>query len=122
MAATRGRAPTTRSSASAATATSSCSRPTPSSRGATGHAYGGLVPFFIDWRGSPHPSGQLPPQLTCVGLTLAHPDAWGLERLLDALGGPPAGVRVERAEAPALTATWRGATGTTSSTGRGGPC
>jgi hypothetical protein len=89
---------------------------------ADGHAYGGLVPFFIDWRDSPHPSGQLPPQLACAGLTLAHPDARGLERLLDALGGLPADVRIEPAAAPALTATWRGATGTTSSTGRGGPC
>jgi len=89
---------------------------------ADGHPYGGLLPFFIDWQGSPHPSGQLAPQLSCAGLTLAHPDPAGLRGALDALGGPPGEVRIERAEAPGLTAAWLGATGKTSSTGRGGPC
>jgi hypothetical protein len=89
---------------------------------ADGHPYAGMLPFFIDWRGSPHPSEQLAPQLAWEGLTLAHPDARGLGRLLAAFGGPPAGVRVEPADAPVLTATWRGATAATSTTGRGGPC
>jgi len=89
---------------------------------ADGHPYGGLLPFFIDWQGSPHPSGQLAPQLSCAGLTLAHPDPEGLRGALDALGALPADVRIERADAPALTATWLGTTGATSSTGRGGPC
>jgi hypothetical protein len=87
-----------------------------------GHPYGGLVPFFIDWQGSPHPSAQLAPQLACAGLTLAHPDPEGLRAALDALGGVPADVRIEPAAAPALTAAWLGATGATASTGRGGPC
>jgi hypothetical protein len=86
------------------------------------HPYAGLLPFFIDWQGSPHPSGQLAPQLACAGLTLAHPDPAGLRGALDALGGLPADVRIEGAAAPGLAATWLGATGTTSSTGRGGPC
>ena len=89
---------------------------------ADGHPYGGLLPFFIDWQGSPHPSGQLAPQLACTGLVLAHPDPAGLRGALDALGAVPADVRIERADAPALTATWLGSTGATSSTGRGGPC
>jgi hypothetical protein len=89
---------------------------------ADGHPYGGLLPFFIDWQGSPHPSGQLAPQLACAGLALAHPDPEGLRGALDALGGVPADVRIEPAAAPALTATWLGPTGATASTGRGGPC
>ncbi len=89
---------------------------------ADGHPYGGLLPFFIDWMGSPHPSGQLAPQLACTGLALAHPDPEGLRQALDALGGRPADVRIEPAAAPALTATWLGSTGATSSTGRGGSC
>lgn len=86
---------------------------------AEGHPYGGLLPFFIDWQGSPHPSATLPGGPTCDGLRLAHPDADGLRRLLDAVGALPADVRVEHGDAPRLAATWRGPTGVRTSQGRG---
>ena len=75
---------------------------------ADGHPYGGLLPFFIDWRGSPHPSAALPDGLTCDGLRLAHPDADGLRALLADIGRMPEEVRVQAGEAPELQVAWRG--------------
>jgi len=85
-----------------------------------GHPYGGLVPFFIDWQGSPHPSAALPPLLACAGLSLVHPDAAGLGALLAALGELPDEVRVEPGAAPRLRAAWCGPMGERASEGRGG--
>jgi hypothetical protein len=84
-----------------------------------GHPFGGLVPFFIDWRGSPHPSPGLPAGLACEGLRLAHPDAIGLRALLDGLGGLPEGVSVAGGVEAALRASWRGPRGAGSWRGRG---
>ena len=86
-----------------------------------GHRFGGLVPFFIDWGGSPHPSATSGGALAWGGMTLEHPDAARLRTLLDALGGVPDGVRVAPGAAPRLVATWRGPRGDDVWSGRGGP-
>ena len=86
-----------------------------------GHAFGGLVPFFIDWGASAHPSEALGAPLAFRSLTLEHPDAARLAALLAALGGVPDGVRVAPAVAPRLVAAWRGPRGDDVWDGRGGP-
>ncbi|MFN2322625.1 MAG: VOC family protein [Trueperaceae bacterium] len=86
-----------------------------------GHAFGGSVPFFIDWGGSAHPSGALGAPLDWRSLRLEHPDAARLAALLGALGGVPDGVRVEPGTAPRLVAAWRGPGGDDVWDGRGGP-
>jgi hypothetical protein len=83
------------------------------------HPYGGLVPFFIDWRGSPHPSAALPDGLVCDGLRLAHPDAAGLRTLLSDLGALAGEVDVAAGDAPELAAGWRGPAGAGTWRGRG---
>ncbi len=86
-----------------------------------GHAFGGLVPFFIDWGASAHPSEALGAPLAWRSLTLEHPDAARLAALLEALGGVPDGVRVAPAAAPRLVAAWSGPCGDDVWEGRGGP-
>ena len=86
-----------------------------------GHAFGGLVPFFIDWGGSAHPSVALGAPLEARALTLEHPDAACLAALLEALGGVPDGVWVTPAAAPRLVAAWSGPRGEDVWVGRGGP-
>lgn len=85
-----------------------------------GHGFGSLVPFFIDWRGSPHPSAALAADLRDPRLLLRHPDAAGLDALLQALGGLPAEATVVAAPRPGLEATWTGARGADRWTGTGG--
>jgi hypothetical protein len=70
-----------------------------------GHPFADLVPFFIDWLGTPHPSASLAGGLRVRALTLAHPDADGLVGLLRRLGGLPAPVDVVAAPHPARHAT-----------------
>ncbi|MDT3681893.1 MAG: VOC family protein [Trueperaceae bacterium] len=53
----------------------------------TGHPYGGHFPFFIDWRGSAHPSAALRAGLRLTALWLEHPDAAGLAKLLREVAG-----------------------------------
>jgi len=55
---------------------------------AGGHDYGSLFPFFIHWRGTPHPSLDLMPVATLEGLKLASPHARSLRRLLGNLDVP----------------------------------
>ncbi len=52
----------------------------------TGHAYGPLVPFFIDWGDSPHPADDVQDDCRLSHLALTHPEAWSLRPLLEKLG------------------------------------
>lgn len=51
----------------------------------TGHAYGALVPFFVDWGDSPHPADGAEDGCSLSRLRLAHPEAWSLRPLLQRL-------------------------------------
>ena len=46
----------------------------------------GIVPFFIDWGASPHPSRSAPQGATLVALRAEHPDERRVRRMLDVLG------------------------------------
>jgi hypothetical protein len=86
-----------------------------------GHAFGGLLPFFIDWGASAHPSEALGAPLAWRSLTLEHPEAGHLAALIAVLGGVPDEVRVVPGGAPRLVAAWRGPRGEDVWEGRGGP-
>ena len=86
-----------------------------------GHPFGGLVPFFIDWGESPHPSTTLGAPLEWRSLTLEHPDAPRLAAVLEALGGVPEAVRIVPGAAPRLVAEWGSPRGIDVWDGRGGP-
>ena len=62
----------------------------------------GLIPFFIDWGTSPHPSATAPRGATLVGVRAEHPDAERTQKMLDALG---LDLRVQKGSAPAIIAT-----------------
>lgn len=62
----------------------------------------GIVPFFIDWGGSPHPARTAPEGATLIGLRAEHPDERRIERMLESLGLELA---VGHAQHPALVAT-----------------
>ena len=47
---------------------------------------GGLVPFFIDWGDSPHPSESLPQGCELLDLSLRHPHPENVRERLDLLG------------------------------------
>ncbi|NQY96498.1 MAG: VOC family protein [Henriciella sp.] len=47
----------------------------------TQHKYGGLVPFFIDWQDTPHPSATSPAGGAATALTIASPQAERLNQL-----------------------------------------
>jgi hypothetical protein len=48
-------------------------------------AYGGLVPFLIDWGVTPHPTSRGLPRVELVSLTGHHPDPAAVGSALDAL-------------------------------------
>ena len=50
-----------------------------------GHAYGPLVPFFIDWGDNPHPADDAGDDCRLTQLSLSHPEAWSLRPLLEKL-------------------------------------
>src|SRR5262245_2309853 len=59
----------------------------------------GLVPFFIDWGTSPHPSLTAAKGTTLTQLRAEHPDAPRVQKILDALG---LDLKVSQASAPAI--------------------
>src|SRR5262249_1368217 len=61
-----------------------------------------LVPYFIDWGSSPHPSATAATGAHLVGLRAEHPDASRVQQLLDRLG---LGLKVQRGPRPAIIAT-----------------
>jgi len=66
------------------------------------HTFGGLVPFFIDWENTPHPTEALPAGASLAEFRLATPEPDRLQSILDVLS-----VRapLEQAEAPGIRAT-----------------
>lgn len=68
----------------------------------------GLVPFFIDWGRSPHPSQNTPRGASLLNLAFEHPDTAQTERMLQTLGFD---VTVQTAERPALLAVIEGHNG-----------
>jgi hypothetical protein len=68
----------------------------------------GVIPFFIDWGASPHPSGSAPHGATLVDIHVEHPDAAHVRRMLDALD---LGVAVLEAENAAVVAVIDGPRG-----------
>ncbi|RJF94351.1 VOC family protein [Oleomonas cavernae] len=75
--------------------------------GIGGHPFGVLVPFLIDWQGSPHPSLVAPAGLSLVSFSLRSPKSDDVRRLLGALGIEV----VVTAGEPQLSATLRGPKG-----------
>jgi len=69
----------------------------------------GLVPFFIDWGDSPHPSTTAPRAGRLAGLTGYHPDPNAVRRDLGHLG---LSIPVEAHATPHLEATIEGLRGT----------
>jgi hypothetical protein len=62
----------------------------------------GLVPFFIDWGTSPHPSATAARGASLLQVRGEHPDADRVQQLLDALG---LDLRVQKGSSPAIVAT-----------------
>ena len=67
-----------------------------------------LVPYFIDWGASPHPSLTAAPGATLVALRAEHPDAPRVQKMLGAVGLT---LVVGRGPRPSLIATIRGKKG-----------
>ena len=62
----------------------------------------GLVPFFIDWKDSPHPAAAAPAGPVLTSLRAVHPNAAKVMRALSAVG---IDLSVEPGPRPALVAT-----------------
>jgi len=67
-----------------------------------------LMPYFIDWGSSPHPSATAARGASLVSLRAVHPDAARVQAMLDVVG---LGLRVEPGPKPALIATIDGPKG-----------
>ena len=68
----------------------------------------GLIPFFIDWGRTPHPSATAAPGATLVALRAEHPDAARVQAML---GGAGIALDVRPGKSPALIATVTGPRG-----------
>jgi hypothetical protein len=62
-----------------------------------------LIPYFIDWGSSPHPSATAAKSVTLVSLRAEHPDAEHVQQMLKVLG---LNLIVTRGGKPALVATF----------------
>ncbi len=62
-----------------------------------------LIPYFIDWGSSPHPSATAAKGLTLIGLRAEHPDAVRVQAMLKQLG---LDLAVTRGPKPSLIATF----------------
>jgi hypothetical protein len=62
----------------------------------------GVVPFFIDWGQTPHPSSTAAPGASLIGLRAEHPDPEPVQKALGQLG---LDLHVQRGLRPALIAT-----------------
>jgi len=62
-----------------------------------------LIPYFIDWGSSPHPSATAAKGVTLVSLRAEHPDAERVQKMLEQLG---LALVVTRGPAPSLIATF----------------
>jgi hypothetical protein len=62
----------------------------------------GVVPFFIDWGTSPHPSASSARGATLVRVSAEHPDAERTQTMLAALG---LDLPVQKGATPAIVAT-----------------
>jgi hypothetical protein len=71
---------------------------------------GGVIPFFIDWGTTPHPTQSLPVGGFVLELILTHPDPERIERILsvastaDVVDDEASVVRVERGPIAFVTA------------------
>ena len=63
--------------------------------GLGGHDFAGIVPFFIDWKDTPHPSEKAPYVGPLESVSLRLPQSHPLRALLDPA---PAGVRISEGE------------------------
>ena len=70
---------------------------------------GGLVPFFIDWGDSPHPSESLPQACALLDISLRHPHPENVRERLGSLGFD---LPVAAAETPGIGARIRTPKGT----------
>jgi len=68
----------------------------------------GIVPFFIDWGKTPHPSITATQGASLIGLRAEHPDADRVQRALTQLG---LDLRVQKGQRAALVATVTGPRG-----------
>ena len=62
-----------------------------------------LIPYFIDWGSSPHPSATAAKGVTLTGLRAEHPDAERVQKMLKQLGLE---LSVTRGPKPSLIATF----------------